>query len=215
MSRSTQHRYLAGHKKTSTLTNYKRAVVPPIVTLVSVAYADVAQAQAVHNLLRNEVMYQGNIRNGYCHDYTCVQGSNEVNYWSIDLFDSGMADSPIYETQGGVVQNVDGCGTSVRTGNVASGAGYGKLYCHGKNRQVNKGDYVAAGQVVMKMSNSGTTSKHVHYEIRKMSDVRTWSTNFQGYCANYNLITIRDQGSFGLLKAWSEPDNTFTSNCAW
>lgn len=215
MSRSTQHRYSAGHKKTSTLTNYKRAVVPPIVTLVSVAYADVAQAQAVHNLLRNEVMYQGNIRNGYCHDYTCVQGSNEVNYWSIDLFDSGMADSPIYETQGGVVQNVDGCGTSVRTGNVASGAGYGKLYCHGKNRQVNKGDYVAAGQVVMKMSNSGTTSKHVHYEIRKMSDVRTWSTNFQGYCANYNLMTIRDQGSFGLLKAWSEPDNTFTSNCAW
>jgi hypothetical protein len=215
MSRSTTHRYLAGHKKTSTLMNYKRAVVPPIVTLVSVAAADVAQAQSVHNLLRNEVMYQGNIRNGYCHDYTCVQGSNEVNYWSIDLFDSGMADSPIYETQGGIVQAVDGCGTSVRTGNVASGAGYGKLYCHGKNRQVNKGDYVAAGQVVMKMSNSGTTSKHVHYEIRKMSDVRTWSTNFQGYCANYNLLTIRDQGSFGLLKAWSEPDNTFTSRCVW
>ena len=214
MFRSNRNHYLAGSKKRSSLTNYKRAVVPPIVTLVSIASADVANAQ-VHNLLRNEVMYQGNIRNGYCHDYTCVQGSNTTNYWSIDLFDSGIEDSPIYETQGGIVQNVDGCGTAVRTGNVASGAGYGKLYCHGKNRQVNKDNYVAAGQVLMKMSNSGTGSKHVHYEIRKMSDVRTWGSNFQGYCSNYNLITIRDQNTFGLLKAWSEPDNMFTSSCRW
>jgi hypothetical protein len=215
MSRSNRNQYLAGGKKRSGLTNYKRAIVPPIVTLVSVASADVANAQAVHNLLRNEVMYQGNIRNGYCHDYTCTQGSNTTNYWSIDLFDYGAEDSPIYETQGGIVQNVDGCGTAVRTGNVASGAGYGKLYCHGKNRQVNKDNYVAAGQVLMKMSNSGTGTKHVHYEIRKMSDVRTWGNNFQGFCSNYNLITIRDQNTFGLLKAWSEPDNTFTSSCRW
>ena len=62
MPRSNKNQYLAGSKKRSGLTNYKRTVVPPIVALVSVASADVANAQAVHNLLRNEVMYQGNIR---------------------------------------------------------------------------------------------------------------------------------------------------------
>jgi hypothetical protein len=155
----------------------------------------------------------GNMVPGYCHDNApapCTPGSDTANYWSIDLFDSNNPDPPIFATKAGVVQQTGGCGTSLRHGYATSGAGSGWLYCHGKNLQLTTGP-ITLGQLIMKMSNTGgapTMAKHLHFEARWMANVGTWSNNFIGYCARYQIEKTIANQTVVIKNAWREPENT-------
>lgn len=168
--------------------------------------------------LRSAVMtpsQNGNLVNGYCHDIPCTPGTDKHNYWAIDLFDYST-DAPVYATKAGKVQTVNACQTAVRIGNVLSGYGFGYLYCHGEDRVVNVNANVATGQKIMEVGNPNLQYPvHLHYEIRFMDNVTQWSTNFIGYCANYNLLQVIANQTAVLRLAWKEPDNTLYSDCSW
>ena len=182
--------------------------------------APLAQASAAPASLplRSAVMSTGansNLVNRCTHDNPCGNGSNSHNYWAIDLFDYSD-NAPVYNVTAGRVQSTGGCGTAARVGANLSGGGTGRLYCHGKSLQVSPNQAVSSGQMLMKVSDSGTTSVHLHYEKRQMSNVSTWGNNFIGSCANRELLWLRDSlpGSYVQL-AWEEPSDTFHSNCSW
>lgn len=169
--------------------------------------------------LRETVMTQGNLGQGACHggESACasMSGSNASNYWSVDLYDSGVADSPVFSTFGGVVKAVQLTGTpagsrvSVRHGNVFAGSGFGNDYGHGKSGSVPSsifvGQVTTPGVMLMKMGQTGTLNGiHLHFEIRYMANVGTWASNFNGYCAKHYLNKARNNlNPEPLTLAWS------------
>lgn len=109
----------------------------------------------------------GNLTNSCTHDSPCGSGSNRHNCWALDPFDYSN-NAPVYNVKAGSVQATNGCGTAARIGGALSGSG--RLYCHGKNLEVAPNQTVATGTVVMKISNSGASAVHLHYEKRTMSE---------------------------------------------
>jgi murein DD-endopeptidase MepM/ murein hydrolase activator NlpD len=153
------------------------------------------------------------LQQGVCHDqWACNQtppyGSNDANYWSVDLFDfaqwQSQGGSPIYSTIGGVVQTVNygssqnprGVSVSVRYGWTQTGSGHGWYNGHGRLGSipsgVSTGQPVQAGQTIMKMGDTGTSAGngHLHFEIRYMVNVASWSTNFNGMCGKHWINKI-------------------------
>lgn len=171
---------------------------------------------------------QPQLTQGVCHDqWACDQsppyGSNSANFWSVDLFDSQQWNtqngSPIYATNFGLVQNTSTSGTvGVRYGGVLSGAGYGYYNGHGRLGSVpagiSAGQPVQPGQIIMKMGDTGSTNgAHLHFEIRYMSNVTSWTTNFNGYCGKHYINKLMQNAApYPYTLAWATGWGGF-NNC--
>ncbi len=86
----------------------------------------------------------------------------------VDLWCPNMYGKPIYATRGGYVSLAGWYGSGGNTVILEHDGGFKTLYMHMSYFVVNQGDYVAAGQIIGYVGDSGgVTGTHLHFEIRK------------------------------------------------
>ncbi len=86
----------------------------------------------------------------------------------VDLWCPDMYGNPIYATRGGYVSLAGWYGSGGNTVILQHEGGYKSLYMHMSYFIVDEGDYVAAGQIIGYVGDSGgVTGTHLHFEIRK------------------------------------------------
>ncbi len=86
----------------------------------------------------------------------------------VDLWGPNMYNQPIYASRGGYVNLAGWYGSGGNTVMIQHEAGYKSIYMHMSYSIVSEGDYVAAGQIIGYVGDSGgVTGTHLHFEIRK------------------------------------------------
>ena len=164
---------------------------------------------------------------GVCHHGACNNPGQR--FWAIDLFAGSTAGQNIYAWESGTIQESaygSGWGNYLKFGwNFNYGGAnstFVSLYAHGDSLAAGTGvgQYVTAGQLVMKMGRTGSgagPSVHLHFDHRVLAagsvfgnEALTTGT-YTSYCTRMFLQRINSNQSVIRTGGFYRPPNTITN----